>query len=221
MNARIPGVDHFILNEAEVTLPRFLEDYQRGRAEPIYVDTDKPDIALTPAAALRSDLAGRLRHDGPPVLEGMPPQLRVLRHHRDVRARAAHERARRSSWRRWTRSTTRGWRGSLFVVDDNFIGNRREVKTLLPKIAAWQRERRYPFALFTEATVSLAEDEPLMDLMVEAGFNMVFLGIETPDRCTLEAMGKTQNLKSDMLSSVRRIQRQGHGGLGRVHPRFR
>jgi hypothetical protein len=102
-----------------------------------------------------------------------------------------------------------GWRGSLFVVDDNFIGSRREVRALLPQIAAWQRARDYPFTLFTEATIDLAEDERLMGGMVEAGFNMVFLGIETPDRCTLQSVGKTQNARSDMVAAVRLIQSRG------------
>ena len=94
-------------------------------------------------------------------------------------------------------------------MDDNFIGNVKEVKALLPRVAAWQRERGYPFALFTEATLGLAEDRELMDQMVSAGFNMVFVGIETPDRETLESAGKRQNLRSDMLASVRTIQRKG------------
>ena len=102
-----------------------------------------------------------------------------------------------------------GWRGSLFVVDDNFIGNRKQVRLLLREVADWQRQREYPFSLFTEATLGLAEDEALMGQMVEAGFNMVFLGLETPDPCTLAAVGKSQNLRSDMLAGVHRIQARG------------
>lgn len=102
-----------------------------------------------------------------------------------------------------------GWRGSVFVVDDNFVGNVKEVRELLPRVAAWQRERGYPFRLFTEATLALAEDAERMDRTVAAGFHMVFVGIETPDLESLASVGKRQDLRSDMLQSVRTIQRKG------------
>jgi uncharacterized protein DUF4070/radical SAM family protein len=106
-----------------------------------------------------------------------------------------------------------GWRGSVFLVDDNFIGNRREALRLLPAIADWQRRRGYPFGLFTEASVNLAQHEPLMDAMVEAGFNMVFLGIESPNPEALKLTKKTQNIRRGdgdfLLHAVRAIQRKG------------
>ncbi|HEY3399549.1 MAG TPA: DUF4070 domain-containing protein, partial [Geothrix sp.] len=102
-----------------------------------------------------------------------------------------------------------GWRGPLFLVDDNFIGNRREVRALLAELILWQQQRHHPFTFFTEASLDLASDEPLMEQMAQAGFNMVFLGIETPDPCALQAAGKRQNLKADMLASIRTIQRKG------------
>ena len=73
-----------------------------------------------------------------------------------------------------------GFRGGLFVVDDNFIGNKKRVKELLRCIIPWQEERRYPFELITEASINLAQDEELLDLMVKAGFATVFIGLETP-----------------------------------------
>jgi radical SAM superfamily enzyme YgiQ (UPF0313 family) len=208
MNAQIPGVDHFILGEAETTLARFLEDFAAGRARPIYQDSGKPDIGLTPPP--RFDLIN-LRQYATMSLQysrGCPHNCEfcdII----EMFGRKPRTKSPEQFLAEMEALYQHGWRGSVFVVDDNFIGNRREVKELLPKIAAWQKARRYPFGLFTEATVSLAEDDSLMDLMVEAGFNMVFLGIETPDRCTLEATGKTQNLKSDLLSSVRKIQGRG------------
>ena len=76
----------------------------------------------------------------------------------------------------------RGWRGSVFIVDDNFIGNRKKLKTeLLPALIAWSRKRHYPFAFTTEASMNLADDEELVRLMVEAGFEHTFIGIETPN----------------------------------------
>jgi len=205
---RIEGVDHFVLNEAEVTLPRFIADLARGRAEHIYQDPGKPDIAFTPTP--RFDLVNGKKYSSMALQysRGCPHSCEFC----DI-IELFGRRPRVKTVSQFLRELDAlyevGGRGSLFVVDDNFIGNRKEVKRLLPQVAGWQQQRDYPFALFTESTVSLAEDDELMDQMVSAGFNMVFLGIETPDRCTLESMGKKQNLKSDMLSSVRRIQARG------------
>ena len=102
-----------------------------------------------------------------------------------------------------------GYRGTVFIVDDNFIGNKAAVKELLTSVIAWQKEKKRPFQFCTEASVNLAADSVLLDLMVEAGFNMVFLGIETPAEESLEAVGKTQNLKGDILAAVKTIQGRG------------
>ena len=111
-----------------------------------------------------------------------------------------------------------GWRGPLFLVDDNFIGNKREVSRLLPVIAEWQKERGHPYSLFTEASVNLVRMNDLMDVMIEAGFDAVFLGIETPNPRALRKMKKPQNLdtrdENYLLTSVRRIQQKGMMVLG-------
>lgn len=208
MNAQIPGVDHFVLNEAEATLPAFLEDYRNGCAKPVYSGTTKPDLSLTPAP--RFDLIRKARYSTMALQysRGCPHNCEfcdII----EMFGRVPRTKTPSQFLQEMDLLYEEGWRGSLFVVDDNFIGNRREVKKLLPEIAAWQQKRNYPFNLFTEATLVLAEDEPLMDQMVLAGFNMVFVGIETPDRETLAVTGKTQNLKADMLQSVRSIQAKG------------
>ncbi|UCH00201.1 MAG: DUF4070 domain-containing protein, partial [Deltaproteobacteria bacterium] len=102
-----------------------------------------------------------------------------------------------------------GWRGQVFFVDDNFIGNKRYLKTqLLPVLIEWQKDKRgIPFN--TEASVNLADDEPLMEMMVEAGFDAVFIGIETPDEESLSECNKKQNKNRDLFESVKRIQRAG------------
>jgi len=102
-----------------------------------------------------------------------------------------------------------GFRGPLFLVDDNFVGNKRKVKELLRKIVEWQRDKAYPFSFLTEASIDLAQDDELLDLMVEAGFDMVFIGVETPDEETLLAMRKRQNLKIDLSERIEKIQRRG------------
>ena len=205
---RIQGVDHFVLNEAEVTLPRFLEDFERGRAERVYSDPTKPDLALTPPP--RFDLIRGKKYSSMSLQfsRGCPHSCEfcdII----ELFGRKPRTKAPERFLNELNIVYEEGWRGSLFVVDDNFIGNRKEVRALLPRVALWQQERDYPFTLFTESTLNLADDDQLMDGMVSAGFNMVFLGIETPDLCTLEATGKRQNLKSDMLSSVRKIQAKG------------
>lgn len=205
---RVRGVDHFILNEAEATLPAFIDDYLRGRAMPIYQDTAKPGLDKTPPP--RFDL---VRADDYAAMSlqfsrGCPHGCEFC----DIVELFGHVPRTKSPAQflgEMDLLFATGWRGSLFVVDDNFIGHRKAVKDLLRQVAAWQKQRRYPFALFTEATLDLASDEELMSLMVEAGFNMVFLGIETPVESTLRSVGKHHNLKADMLESVRRIQARG------------
>lgn len=204
----IEGVDHFVLGEAEVTLPRFLADFREGRAVRVYRDTARPDICLTPPP--RFDLVKRRRYSTMAVQysRGCPHSCEFC----DIVGlfgRRPRTKGPDQLLNELTLLYDAGWRGSVFVVDDNFIGNVREVKALLPRVAAWQRDRGHPFGLFTEATLALAEDPELMDDMVRAGFNMVFVGIETPDRETLASVGKRQNLRSDMLASVRAIQRKG------------
>ncbi len=204
----IPGVDHFVLDEAEITLPAFLADFAKGRAARVYADTGKPDIARTPPP--RFELLRKRKYSTMALQysRGCPHSCEFC----DIVELFGH-RPRTKTPAQFLNELSllyeEGWRGSLFVVDDNFIGNVKEVRKLLPAVASWQEERDYPFNLFTEATLGLAEDDELMEQMVRAGFNMVFLGIETPDRCTLESAGKRQNLKSDMLASVRRIQGKG------------
>ena len=103
-----------------------------------------------------------------------------------------------------------GWRGSIFFVDDNFIGNKRKLRTeILPAIAAWMEEKNHPFSLFTEASINLADDEELMRLMTEAGFDNIFVGIESPNEESLTECNKMPNKNRDLLASVKKIQNHG------------
>src|SRR5574341_610300 len=102
-----------------------------------------------------------------------------------------------------------GWRGMVFIVDDNFIGNKRNVKKLLPELADWSERHGRPFSFITEASVNLAEDDELLDGMRRARFRRVFLGIETPVEASLKEAQKGQNLRGDLLDSVRKIQSYG------------
>lgn len=103
-----------------------------------------------------------------------------------------------------------GWRGGVFFVDDNFIGNKRKLKSeILPAIIEWMRTKRYPFSFGTEASIDLSDDEELMRLMVEAGFDSVFVGIETPNEESLAECNKFQNRNRDLISCVKKIQKFG------------
>ncbi|HNX58025.1 MAG TPA: DUF4070 domain-containing protein, partial [Spirochaetota bacterium] len=104
---------------------------------------------------------------------------------------------------------TQGFRGSLFIVDDNFIGNKPKVKKLLGAIIEWQHAHGHPFTFFTEASVDLADDDELLSLMVESGFDMAFLGIETPDMTSLRSCSKSQNVDRNLYGSIEKIQRAG------------
>ncbi len=107
-----------------------------------------------------------------------------------------------------------GWRGPVFIVDDNFIGNKLRARNLLAALAEWGKARGYPFRLITEASLNLADDRDLLQSMKDAGFTAVFLGIETPDESSLKATNKLQNTRRDLLESVALIQRYGIEVMG-------
>ncbi len=204
----IEGVDHFVLNEAESTLPLFLKDWEQGEAKRLYEDASKPDITKTPPP--RFDLI-RLSDYSSMALQysrGCPHECEFC----DIThlfGRIPRVKTPEQFLKEMDILYTASYRGPLFIVDDNFIGNRASARALLPQIAKWQRERGYPFDLFTEVTLGLAGDEKLMGLMAEAGFTMVFAGIETPVEESLAETKKWQNLKMDMRESVLRIQAKG------------
>jgi radical SAM superfamily enzyme YgiQ (UPF0313 family) len=204
----IDGVDHFVLDEAEHTLPEFLRDWERGQAAPVYRAEGKPDLALTPLP--RFDLIDVDLYESMPLQfsRGCPFDCEFC----DI-IELFGRRPRNKEPGQFMREVEHvyqtGFRGSLFIVDDNFVGNKHKVKQLLPHLAAWQKAHGYPFTLSTEASITLAQDGDLLDMMVAAGFTMVFIGIETPDAKTLAMTNKTQNLREDVLSSVARIQKKG------------
>jgi radical SAM superfamily enzyme YgiQ (UPF0313 family) len=205
---QFPDVDHFVLNEAEVTLPDFLRDWERGEAKRVYTSTEFPDIRETPAPLW--ELAD-LKHYASMSVQfsrGCPfdcefCNITAMFGHRPRTKTPAQIIAELDGLRQT------GWRGAIFFVDDNFIGNKRELKEeLLPALIQWQQGRRgTPF--FTEASINLADDEGLMRLMVEAGFNQVFVGIETPLAAGLAECNKRQNQQRDLIADVKRIQRAG------------
>jgi radical SAM superfamily enzyme YgiQ (UPF0313 family) len=210
--AEISGADHLLLGEVEQAFPRFLEDWQAGVAGPVYRPQARPEITITPVP--RFDLVDHEAYRSMAIQfsRGCPFDCEFC----DITqlyGRVTRTKTNAQMFAELDRLYELGWRGSVFVVDDNFIGNRREAMRLLPAVASWQRERGYPFDLYTEASVDLAKHEKLMDGMVEAGFTMVFLGIESPNPEALRRTRKVQNTvrgEDDyLLRAVRRIQDKG------------
>ncbi len=205
---RFPAVDHFILNEAELTLPPFLDDLKAGHPKRIYTSDQFADLGQTPVP--RWDLLNLKRYAtmGLQFSRGCPFNCDFC----NVTTLFGHRVRMKSTQQIITeldRLYAMGWRGELFFVDDNFIGNKRILKQeLLPALIQW-RKGKTGNTFFTEASIDLADDESLMDQMVQAGFNAVFIGIETPDESSLKECSKAQNRNRDMVEDVKRIQRAG------------
>ncbi|HZP60526.1 MAG TPA: DUF4070 domain-containing protein [Opitutaceae bacterium] len=208
-HADFPGVDHFILNEAEVTLPEFLRDFEQGCARHVYASALFANVHESPVP--RWDLVDMRRY-GSMALQfsrGCPFDCEFC----DVTAKFGHAPRIKTAAQviaELDALHAAGWRGPVFFVDDNLIGNKRALKAeLLPALIVWQQAKRRRFPFYTEASINLADDAELMRLMAEAGFDAVFVGIETPDAAALAECNKHQNQRRDLVADVKRIQRAG------------
>jgi radical SAM superfamily enzyme YgiQ (UPF0313 family) len=205
---QFPDVDYFVLNEAELTLPPFLADLALGRAQRLYTTNQYPDIQQTPAPLWK--LANLKLYSTMSIQfsRGCPYNCDFC----NVTALFGH--------RPRTKSAAQivgeldglyacGWRKSVFFVDDNFIGNKKQLKAeILPALIEWRKGKTgMPFN--TEVSINLADDPELLRLMVAAGFDTVFIGIETPNEDSLAECGKFQNKNRDLVESVKLIQRAG------------
>ncbi len=202
------NVDHFVLNEAELTLPPFLEDFAAGQAKRLYATDEYADMATTPTP--QWDLLDMKHYHAMEIQysRGCPFNCDFC----NITSLLGHRVRTKSSGQILTELNSlyaAGWREQIFFVDDNFIGNKRHLKTdLLPKLSAWRKDK--PGVSFhTEASINLADDPVLMSQMVDAGFNAVFVGIETPDDDSLAECNKKQNKNRDLVADVKRIQRAG------------
>ena len=202
-------VDYFVLGEAEITLPSFLEDLKNGCAKHIYTPDGWPDIKATPIPSWDLLDMRKYRSMSVQYSRGCPFDCEFC----DIVAlngRVPRTKDKDQLLRELDALYTRGWRSSVFIVDDNFIGDKRKSKAeILPAIVQWMRRRDYPFSLGTQASINLSDDEELMRLMVEANFDTVFVGIETPNEDSLTECGKSQNKNRDLMASVRKLQNHG------------
>ena len=207
-------VDHFFFGEVEEIFEDFLTDFEAGVAKDVYREKRKPDITITPMP--RYDLINI--HDyGSMALQfsrGCPFDCEFC----DITklfGRVPRTKSNEQMMREFDLMHRLGWQGSLFVVDDNFIGNKRDAMRLLPEVKAFQKEKNFPFDLFTEASVNLVEIPEMLDAMSDAGFNMVFLGIESPNEDALLMTKKKQNTNKEedagsyLLRAIRTIQNSG------------
>jgi radical SAM superfamily enzyme YgiQ (UPF0313 family) len=207
------GVDHFVLNEAEVTLPLFLDDFEKGRLKKVYISGTRPDITETPIPLWSLINIHDYATMAIQYSRGCPFNCEfcdiVIMNGRKPRAKTPDQMK-----KEFQALYDAGWRKSVFIVDDNFIGNRQAVKNMLPELVTWQKEHKYPFTLLTEASTDLANDEELMQMMSKANFFKVFLGLETPDNESLKECGKYQNSSRNLVEAVHTIHRQGMQVMG-------
>ncbi len=201
--------DHLVVGEAEITLPTFLEDLKNGVAKHIYTSEERPEVKVTPIPNWR--LLDKKKYASMSVQysRGCPFDCEFC----DVVVLNGHKVRNKSKEQFLTELDAlyaSGWRGGVFVVDDNFIGNKKMLKEeVLPAVIEWQRQRKSPFAFNTQLSINLADDEELMQLMANAGFGCVFIGIETPNEDSLAECNKKQNRGRDLLASVEKIQAHG------------
>jgi radical SAM superfamily enzyme YgiQ (UPF0313 family) len=208
-----PSIDHFVLNEAEVTLPLFLNDFRQGTLQHIYASEERPDIRKTPIPLWSLINLRKYVTMGVQYSRGCPFNCEfctiIVMNGRVPRTKTPKQ-----MLREFDSLYRAGWRGSVFIVDDNFIGNTVQVKQMLIHLIDWQRAHRHPFVFLTEASINLADDEELMHLMSAANFSKVFLGLETPNADSLTECGKIQNTGRSLTEAVKQIHRHGMQVMG-------
>ena len=203
------NIDHLILNEAEITLPQFLNDLSEGKPKQKYTSEEWAEITTTPLPLWNLISMNNYTSMNVQYSRGCPfdcdfCDITVL-YGRKPRTKTKEQVIDELDTLYFS-----GWRGPVFFVDDNFIGNKAKLKKeILPAIAEWMEKRKHPFYLNTEASINLADDDKLMQLMVKAGFEAVFIGIESPNEESLIECNKIQNRNRDLISSIRKIQESG------------
>jgi len=208
-----PDVDHLILNEAEITLPLFISDLGRGKPKRVYQTDEFADITKTPVPLwnlikLRNYDSLSLQYS-----RGCPFNCDFC----NVTALLGHRMRLKTTEQliaELDKIYSLGWRRGIFIVDDNFIGNKRILKQeILPALIEWRKGKK-GCLFITEASVNLSDDDELIDLMVKAGFTQVFVGIETPNDVALAECSKSQNLNRDLVGSVKKLQQMGLQVMG-------
>ena len=208
-----PEIEHFVLGEAEEIMPQVVEDMQRGALRSLYEAPGRPDITRTPAP--RWDLIDIHQYVTMAVQfsRGCPFDCEFC----DViimNGRVPRTKAPAQLLAELEQLRLRGWKDRVFIVDDNFIGNRRQTREMLLELIDWRARAGAEIGFLTEASTNLADDPELCELMVRAGFKKVFVGIETPSKESLEECRKLQNRNRDLVETVKVLQRAGLEVMG-------
>lgn len=215
LHHEFPEVDHFILNEGEATLPLFLEDLKNGNPQKIYSSQERPPIESVPVP--KWDMIDLNQYAKMPIQfsRGCPFDCEFC----DIvslNGRIPRVKSTEQFMRELNAIYDQGWRGSMIVVDDNFIGNKAETKALLKEMIQWREEKNYRGSYMTQVSLNIADDDELLNLMKEAGFNSVFIGLETPSKESLEECGKFHNKNRDMVEDIKKVHNHGmevYGGF--------
>lgn len=206
---RYDQLDHLVLNEAEITLPLFFDDLGSGNARRVYRSERFADLQNSPLPDYSLVKLKKYATAAVQYSRGCPFNCEFC----DITALFGRKVRTKSSSQilaELEQIYTLGWRGSVFFVDDNFIGHKRKLKNdLLPQMISWMQDRDHPFTFITESSINLADDPKLMEMMVKAGFSKVFVGIETPEESCLVECNKPQNNNRNLMQSVNRIQHCG------------
>ncbi len=201
--------DHLVLDEAETTLPMFLGDLERGSAGPIYTSQERPDMSTVPLPMWSLIDPKKYVQMSFQYSRGCPfdcdfCNIGVLN------GKSVRTKAKEQILAELDALYDRGWRSGVFVVDDNFIGNKKKLKAeILPAMIEWQKAKRYPFSLSTQVSINLSDDEQLMHLLSAAGFDGVFVGVESPNEDSLAECNKHQNEHRDLVASIKKLQNHG------------
>ena len=210
----LDDVDHLILNEGEITVPLFLKDLANGCPKRVYRTDEKADITKSPIPLFSLLDLSKYASITIQYSRGCPNNCEFC----DIILMDGHKprtKTREQLLSEMEALYKEGYRGSVFLVDDNLIGNRAKLKKeILPALINWQEAKGRPFTFLTQACISLADDEHLMNLMSSAGFDSVFVGIESPNEDSLIECNKFANRNRDLLDSVRRLQNHGFQVMG-------
>jgi radical SAM superfamily enzyme YgiQ (UPF0313 family) len=199
--------DVIFVDEAEETWGQFLRDFEAGAWKTEYRSIEKPDMTLSPTP--RFDLLKVDRYHALTIqfARGCPFNCEfcdiIVVYGRRPRTKTVEQVMAE------VRECHRLGVGQVFVVDDNFIGNKERAKQLLREMARWGRENGYPIDFNTELSLNASQDEELLELLRDAHFTTVFIGIESPRKQSLKETRKTQNMRGDLVESVRKIQSYG------------
>ncbi len=201
--------DFLVLGEVEGLMPRFIAAWEAGeRRGRFTAEKFKADITTTPVP--RYDLLNLSDYTNLSLQfsRGCPFTCEfcdII----ELYGRVPRTKATAQVLAELDALLARGYRGHVDFVDDNLVGNKKALKAFLPELIAWQERNGHPFEFSTEASINLADDPDLLELLRRANFFLVFIGIESPNPETLRLMQKKQNTRRSIPDSVHRVQRAG------------